>query len=270
MASSFKDKYGRYAIVVGASAGIGEALAREIASRGVDLVLVARRLEKLEELSADLKGQHGIDVKCVSLDLLQDDAVDKLVKETESLDIGLLVINAAAVVAGGFLKNSYDLESKLITLNTLIPAQIAHRIGNRMKRQKRGGILFVSSLAGNAPTPFQATYAATKAYLSSLGQALAFEVAQDGIDVSVLAPGATDTEGLKATPNIDYSKMKGITMMSPADVAKAGIDGLGKQAFIIPGLKNRMSAFVLGMLPRATAVRTVGRMTAAAVDQHAL
>lgn len=270
MNASFKEKYGSYAIIVGASAGIGEALAREVASRGVSLVLVARRLDKLEQLSIELRGRCNIDVKCIALDLMQDGAVEKLDQETRSLDIGLLVLNAATVIAGGFLKNTYEDESALIRFNTLIPAQIAHRIGNRMKQRNRGGILFVSSLAGNSPTPFQATYAATKAYLSSLGQALAFELAQSGIDVSVIAPGATETEGLRGTANIDYAKMKGISIMSPADVAKAAIDGLGKKPYIIPGAKNRISAFILGLLPVSTVVNTIGKMMSRAINHNAL
>jgi len=270
MSKSFKDKYGSYALVVGASAGIGEAFARDIAARGVDLVLVARRLDRLERLAADLRGEFKVDVKCIALDLMQDGAVDTLDRETGSFSIGLLVLNAAAVIAGGFLRNSYDQESRLITLNTLIPAQIAHRIGNRMKQQGRGGIVFVSSLAGGAPAPFQATYAATKAYTSSLGQALSYELARDEIDVLVIAPGATETEGLRNTANIDYAKMKGITVMSPSDVAKAGLDGLGKRTYLVPGLKNKVSAFVLGMLPRSAAIKAIGAATAAAVNEDAL
>ncbi len=270
MHASFKDTYGGYAIVVGASAGIGEAFAKEIAARGINLVLVARDLDRLEAVSTSLKRQFHIEVQCISLDLALDDAADKLDQATAALDIGLLVLNAAAITAGAFLKNSYEQESRLIKFNTLMPAQIAHRIGNRMQRRGRGGMIFVSSLAGAAPTPFQATYAATKAYLASLGKALAFELAQSGIDVSVLAPGMTDTVGLRTTANIDYSKMKGVSMMSADDVAKAGLNGLGKRSYIIPGLQNKVSAFVLGLLPQSVAIKMVGKMTAGAIDSEAL
>lgn len=269
MHNSFKEKYGSYAIVTGASAGIGAALAMEIAARGLNLVLVARRIEKLEALSKSLKQQFHIEVKCLSLDLSQDDAVDRLVQETASLSIGLLVLNAAVVNVGGFLKNSYEQEAYLVKLNALIPTQIAHRIGNRMKQEGRGGILFVSSLAGLAPAPFQATYAATKAYVSSLGQALSFEFARVGVDVSVLAPGMTDTEGLQNTANIDYSKMKGVSMMSPVAVAKVGLDGLGKKTFIVPGSKNNFAAVLFGLLPQSVSTKMVGKMTFDAMNKDA-
>jgi len=269
MDDSFKEKYGSYAIVTGASAGIGAAFATEIAARGLNLVLVARRLEKLEALSKGLRQQFHIDVKCLSLDLSQDGAVDRLIQETASLSIGLLVLNAAVVHVGGFLKSSYEQESYLLKFNALIPTQIAHRIGNRMKQQGRGGILFVSSLAGLAPAPFQATYAATKAYVSSLGQALSFEFARVGVDVSVLAPGMTDTEGLQNTVNIDYSKMKGVSMMSPVAVAKIGLDGLGKKTFIVPGSKNKFAAFLFGLLPQSVSTKMVGKMTFDAMNKDA-
>ena len=114
MSKSFEERYGSYAIVTGASAGIGEALAREIAARGVNLVLVARRLEKLEALAKSLKQDFQVDAICVPLDLSQEGAVEKLVEATAPLNIGLLVLNAAVVNIGGFLKNSYDQESLLV------------------------------------------------------------------------------------------------------------------------------------------------------------
>ncbi|GBQ99701.1 short-chain dehydrogenase [Acetobacter nitrogenifigens DSM 23921 = NBRC 105050] len=243
--TNFKDKYGHYALVVGASAGIGEAIAKEIASRGVNLVLVARRGDRLEALARDVMQNFNVQVRCVALDLLQDDAIDRLDEAVADLDIGLLVINAATVLAGSFLKNGYEQETNLIKLNVQMPAQIVHRIGSRLKQQRRGGILLVSSLAGNAPTPYQASYAASKAYLSSFGQALAYELSSQGVDVLVVAPGATDTEGMRATANIDYTKMKGVSLMKPEAVAKEAIEGLGKQTFSIPGAKNRIGASCL-------------------------
>jgi uncharacterized protein len=270
MKDIFQKKYGSYAIITGASAGIGKALATESAARGLNLVLVARGLEKLEVLAEMLQQQFKIDVKCLSLDLSQDGAVDTLVQETSTLEIGLLVLNAAVVHAGAFLKSSYDQESNLVRFNTVVTTQIAHRFGNRMKKQGRGGILFVSSLAGTGPSPYQATYGATKAYISSLGRALSVELTKNGIDVSVLIPGMTDTEGLHTTANIDYSKMKGVSMMSAFDVARAGLDGLGKKVDIIPGSKNKFGAFLFGLLPQTVVAKMVGKMTLEALNKDAL
>jgi short-subunit dehydrogenase len=269
MSDAFKKKYGSYALITGASAGIGKAFATELAQRGLNLVLVARNLDKLETLSRQLKEQFRVEVKCLSLDLSQDGAIDTLVRETAALQIGLLVLNAAAVHAGGFLKNPFEQESYLVRFNTLVTTQIAHRIGNRLKQQQHGGILFVSSLACTGPAPYQATYAASKAYISSLGRALSFELAKNGVDVSVLIPGMTDTEGLETTANIDYSKMKGVSMMSAVDVAKAGLDGLGTKVDIIPGSRNKFGAFLFGLLPATVVTRMVGKMTLNALDKNA-
>lgn len=256
-------------LVTGASAGIGKALATELAARRLNLVLVARNLDKLEALAGILRQQYQVEVNCLSLDLSQDGAVDTLVRETAALPIGLLVLNAGLVHAGGFLQNAYEQESQLVRFNTLVTTQIAHRIGNRLKQQHRGGILFVSSLASVGPAPYQATYAASKAYLSSLGRALSFELAKDGVDVSVLIPGMTDTEGLQTTANIDYSKMKGVSMLSAVAVAKAGLAGLGKQVDIIPGGKNKLGAFLFGLLPPTVVTKLVGQMTLDALDKDA-
>jgi uncharacterized protein len=165
----------------------------------------------------------------------------------------LLVLNAAVVNAGAFLRNSYEQEANLVQFNTVVTTQLAHRLGNRMKLQGRGGILFVSSLAGTGPSPYQATYGATKAYISSLGRALSVELAKNGIDVSVLIPGMTDTEGLHTTANIDYSKMKGVSMMSAIDVAKASLDGLGKRStsFRAPKTSLEPSSLVCCRRPRS-------------------
>jgi len=260
MRSTFKEQYGQYALIIGASAGIGEAFANEIAARGVSLILVARRSEKLEQLSSSVRARFGVDVKNISLDLSSEGAVDRLMDETKSLNIGLLVLNAAVTNVGSFLKNSYEQESISVIFNTLTPTQLAHRIGNRMKSQGRGGILFLSS-AGNAlPAPLQATYAAAKAYLASFGRALSYELSSDGIDVTVLAPGMTDTEGMQRATNFDKSKMKNMRMMSAADVAKTGLDGLGRQSFVIPGLTNKLFAIIIGLLPKSTAVKIFGGM----------
>ena len=126
-----------------------------------------------------------------------------------------------------------------------------------MKQQQRGGILILSSAMNGVPSPFQATYAATKSYLASFGRALSYELARDGIDVSVLAPGMTNTEGMQ-TAAFDPSAMRHMSMMSAVDVAKAGLDGLGKQPYIVPGLINKIVAVMVGFLPKSMAVRIFG------------
>jgi len=232
-------------------------------------VLVARRLDKLEALAASLRADYGVEVKTLALDLARDGSVDALVERTNDLDVGLVVLNAAVMNVGSFLKNPLPDETQLLRLNVLAPTEIAHHVGQRLKQRGRGGILLVSSLAALAPGPFQATYAASKAYVSSLGQALGFELEPFGIDVTVVAPGATDTEGLRNARNIDFSAMPG-AKMSPADVALLALDALGRRRFVIAGLGNRVTALLLALLPTWLVVSLLGRTMRRMVKQEAL
>lgn len=270
MAESLLEKYGPYAVITGASAGIGKAFAEELARRGLDLVLVARDPGKLELLATELTQRFQVDVKCVSLDLSQTESVDRLLSATTSLDVGLLILNAGMAHVRGFLNGSEEQSVNMIGLNALVPTLLAQRIGNAMRERRRGGIVFVSSLAGIAPAPYQAVYAASKAYLTTLGIALSVELERFGIDVSVLAPGMTETEGLRSTANIDYSKMQGGTAMSPAAVVKACLDGLGRQSYVVPGRKNRVTALVARLLHPERVARMVGKATIAAMNPEAM
>lgn len=265
----FPHTYGPYAVVTGASAGIGEAFAEQLASRGVQLFLVARRRDKLEALAARLRTEHHVDVRCLALDLAQPGAARALFEQTQDVDVGLLVLNAAVLNVGGFLTSTLEEESQLVRLNVLAPTEVAHLVGRRLKERGRGGIVLVSSVAAVAPAPYQATYAASKAYLTSLGRALGFELAQHGVDVTVVAPGPTDTEGLRNAANIDFSKMPG-AKMSPTEVAVAALDGLGRRSFVIPGLANRITALLFALLPTRVLVRLYGRMMRGVVKKQAL
>lgn len=270
MPQSLSEKYGSYAMITGASAGIGKAFAEELARRGMNLVLVARDPGKLELLVTELTQRFQVDVKCISLDLSQPESVDRLLSATNSLHIGLLILNAGVARVGGFLNGSAEHDVSMIGLNALVPTLLAQGIGHQMKERRRGGIVFVSSLAGIAPAPYQAVYAASKAYLTTLGLALSIEFERFGVDVSVLAPGMTETEGLRSTANIDYSRMQGGAAMSPSEVVKVCLDGLGRQSHIVPGRKNKLTALVARLLPQESAARMVAKATVAAMNPEAM
>jgi short-subunit dehydrogenase len=191
--TQFRDRYGKYAVVTGASSGIGEEFARQLAERGLNLALVARRSDLLIELADTLMSRFGIDIKTLPLDLTAPDAVGSVLRETEALDVGLAVVNAAQVVWGPFLDSTLQEVTDLVTLNAVVPMQLTHEFGARFKRRGRGGVLLVGSLSGHQPTPYCANYSASKAYVSTLGQALHMELAKSGVDVTVLAPGVVDT-----------------------------------------------------------------------------
>lgn len=253
--TNFRDRFGPYALVTGASAGIGEEFARQLAGRGLNLVLVARRGDKLEELAAALR---GVEVKVLPLDLLAPDAIATLLKETESLDIGLAVLNAGILTLGSFLDVPLDNHTNMALLNSVVPMQLAHHFGRRLVARGRGGLLFVASVAGEHPIPYEATYSASKAYTSSLGQSLRVELAREGVAVTVLAPGLVDTDMVKNAP-IDVPKGP-LAITGPEPVVRAALNGLGKKSIVIPGASNKLADSALRHLPRWAAVKIVGSM----------
>ena len=234
---TYKEKYGEYALITGASSGIGKEFANQIAAKGLNLVLVARRKDRLEELALSLQNQYKIKVRTIALDLLEENAVETLVSKTNDLNIGLLIPNAGTETHGSFIGNDYNQESKVVKLNTLIPMQLAHAFSAKMVKRNKGGILFVSSTFGHQSVPYFANYSATKAYILSIGQALNYELKQFGVDVTVLSPGLTKTEMSQNMHGIDFGKMP-IIEMEVEPVVKKALNALGKKQAVIPGGLN--------------------------------
>jgi hypothetical protein len=260
--------YGTHAIVTGASSGIGRQFARRLAAEGVNVVLVARRKDRLEALAAELSAAHGVESRAVALDLLADGAIDELSRQVDGLDIGIVVANAGIYYAGPLVDNKLSDEMDVLALDAALPLQLAHRFGREFVRRRRGALILVSSSIAASPVPYEANYAAAKAYVLSLGQALNHEWKKDGVDVLVVSPGPTQTEGLDNAVGIDFNKLGG-TRMSPDQVVRTALRNLGRRAHVIPGFGNNL-ADLAGkyLLPRSTSVRMYGRIIkrALAVD----
>lgn len=233
-------KYGKYAVVAGASSGIGAEFARQFAAAGLDLVLVARRKSKLTALADELHAAHGTATEVVELDLATGGAVDELLRRTSALDVGLVVASAGVVTAGPFLGNTLADELALVRLNLEVPVQIAHGYGRIFTARSRGALILVSSTVGFAPVPFTANYAAAKAYVASLGQALTYELKGSGVDVLTVAPGPTRTEGADNAEGIDFGKLP-LPQMQPVTVVRQALRALGRKPLLIPGGANRIS-----------------------------
>ena len=256
-------KHGPYALVTGASLGIGEEFANQLAKEGFGLVLVARNQNKLESIASRLSSTFKVDVKVVTLDLMKETAVEELVAATSHLEIGLVVLNAGIYGFGEFLNNSLDYERNLMQLNMVVPMQLAHQFGRKMALRKHGGILFLGSVVGFQAMPYNANYAASKAYVLSLGEALNYELRPFGVDV--LAPGMTKTEGTDAMRGADLSKMPG-KPMQPAQVVAGGLKQLGKASLVVPGLLNRVVANVTKhFMSRRTQTSFFAKMIAPAI-----
>lgn len=238
----FDKQYGPWALVTGASAGIGECLARQIAERGLHVALVARRRERLETIAADIQAASKVRTLVIAADLAAEDGVDQVIEAVGRRHIGLLVNNAGAGQTGAFLDHELDDELTTLDLNCRAPLKLAHHFGRKMRAERRGGIIMLSSIAGILPAPEFAHYAATKAWNRFLGEALHEELARYGVDVVSLCPGLTQSEFF-AKVQFDPERwpwpLRAGTILSADEVARAGLRGLGRSSQVVPGLSYR-------------------------------
>lgn len=256
--------YGSWALVTGASSGIGEQFARLLAQQGFNLVLVARREELLAGLRDTLQSQHGVSIEIVAADLSMAADVQKVIAVTRSKNPGLVVSNAGFGLKGSFTKDPYPKILSMVNLNVLAPLQLAYELLPVLAQRvaewhgevpKRGGFIITGSMEGEAAFPWSSAYAATKAFVHSLGNGLWEEYRDKQVDVLVLAPGSTDTHA-PVSQGISRDQLVGI--MSPAVVAQQALDNLGRRPIWMPGLHNRMFIGLLRILPRRWAIRMAG------------
>ena len=261
----FRTTYGPWALVTGASSGIGREFARALAGRGLDLVLAARRIDRLESLADELTRSSDVSVRPVQVDLSRPDGVQRLDEATSDLEVGLAVSNAGAIIPGSFLHPSAETQAEFVQLNATTPMQISHLFGGRMAERGRGGIVLVSSTSAFNGVPYLANYAAVKAYQLVLGEALHTEFAAKGVDLLVLAPGPTRTE-MADTEGIDFAQLP-MKWMSPEDVVAAALRALGRKAVVVPGATNRvMRLLTTRVMPRRASVALWGSMMRRAAD----
>ena len=254
---TFKDKYGPWALVAGASVGLGAAFAAELARRGLNVVLVARRAEALDALAGRLRGAFSVEVRTVAADLGDASAATLCSQLAAELEIGLCVYNAAYSKIGPFLDGSLEDHLRTVDVNCRGPVALSLALGRPMAQRKRGGIILMSSLAGSQGTPMVVTYGATKAFNLVLAEGLWDELRGHGVDVLACRAGATRTPGFEA------SQPTGKTpIMDPEPVVRQALDALGGGPSMVPGVFNRFVAVVMGrMLPRRVAVRIMGNAT---------
>jgi short-subunit dehydrogenase len=253
----FVARYGPAVLVAGASEGLGAEFARQLAARGLDLVLLARRSELLETLAAELRARHSVEVRTAAVDLGAADLLARVREATRGVEVGLLVYNAARALIGPFLEQPLDEKLRIIDVNCRGPLVLSDEFGRQMAARGRGGILLMSSLAGARGSPLVATYAATKAFNLVLAEGLWDELSHLGVDVLACRAGAV------RTPNYEASRPAGkVPIMDPAAVVAEALEALGGPPSMVPGWVNRMSELVLGrFVSRRAAVRIMGRAT---------
>lgn len=183
-----RDVYGPWALITGASSGIGEEFARQAAASGINVVLLARGAERLSEVAASLSGRYRVQTRTVAVDLGQDGILDPVAEETDDLDIGLVVSNAGAGSPGPFVSLPRARLREIVQLNVIAHLELAHHFGQKLAERGRGGIVLVSAAAAAGGLPYMANDSATKAYPLNLGEALHVELARAGVGVTVLVP----------------------------------------------------------------------------------
>jgi short-subunit dehydrogenase len=259
----FSSRYGPWAVIAGASVGIGAEFARQLASRGLNLVLVARRPEPLRDLSARLQQAYGHEVRSLELDLGAPDLATEIREGTGDLEVGLLVYNAALSSIGPFLDQDLESQLAIIDVNCRGPLILAHELGRRMADRRRGGILLMSSLSGLQGSPYISTYAATKAYNLVLGEGLWYELRERGVDVLAFCAGATRTPGYEES-RPRSGRFLSAPVMETEPVVSHALAALGRRPSGVAGWVNRLAGIVMSrLLPRRIAVATMGRTTRA-------
>jgi short-subunit dehydrogenase len=257
----FSDRYGPWALVAGGSLGLGAAFSGELAARGLNLLLVARRPGPLEETAAALRAHHSVQVRTVAADLANPGFLAPVEAAAAGLDIGLLVCDAAGSHTGRFLSGSLDAYNRILDTNCRAPLALIHHFGGLMAHRGRGGIIVMSSLSAFWGSPYVAVYGATKAFLLNLAEAVGNELGPRGVDVTVC------TAGPVLTPNYNASKPEGqgpsLLEMQPRKVAAIALGALGRRSLVVPGALNRIARFVLYRLAsRQAAVAITGKSTA--------
>ena len=250
----------RWALVTGASAGLGDLFARKLAERGMNLVLTARRTERLEALATELEAQHGIEVVRIPGDLSVRGEARRLWNEAiDGRRIDLLVNNAGFGAQGPFHEVDLARHLDIVEVNCNALMELAHLAIRHMRPTGSGGIINVSSIAAFQPVPRLATYAAAKAFVLSLSEALWIENREHGLRVLALCPGRTPTEfqEVAGTGNVEGA----FGLRSPEQVVDAGLEAFEEgKSYVVPGFENHLATYLVRALPRGTVTRAMRRV----------
>lgn len=256
-----KTKYGDWAIVTGASSGIGLELATKLADSGFNLIIIGRNEERLSIAGQQLI-RSNIQIKPVIADVSESDGIDRIIQAAKGLNVGLLINNAGYGTSGLFVDSSLHTEINMLRVNCEAVLSLTHYFSQKFKQQQRGGIIFLSSLVAFQGVPFAANYAATKAYIQSFAEALAVELKPFGIDVLAAAPGPVESGfGQRASMNMTNA-------ISPDRIGVPILSALGKQNNIIPGLLSKVLVYSLRTVPRFVKIKIMQKVMAGFTKHH--
>jgi uncharacterized protein len=259
---------GKRALVTGASSGIGAEMAKLLAARGLNLVITARRADRLEALAAEIKAEHAIEVDVLPLDLSAPGAALVLYQKTEEAGkkIDVLINNAGFGIQSHFADCAWERTHQQLQLNIVALSELTWRFMNVMKTRGGGYILNVASIGAYIPSPYYAAYTAGKAYVRNFTEAVSYEAKASGVKITCLCPGPTDTEFLTTAGHKDLPAIGKLIFMSPKRCARIGLSALfGWRVNIISGWLNKLMMLALRLTPRWLMIRisafTMGRHT---------
>ncbi len=256
---AFRSRFGPWALVAGASRGLGAEYARQLAEKGLNLALVARDEGALQALAADLSSRYAVQVRPLAFDLSQQDTAARIAAQTADLEIGLLIYNAAVAPVAPFFELSLEQHLRAIDTNVRTPLALAYLFGGAMRSRRRGGIVLMSSLSALQGSALISNYAATKAYNLTLAEGLWDELRQEGVAVLASQPASIATPHYLA--DLPEGKRSPTQAMLPRQVASETLAALGKQPSVVPGWSNRIASFAMRRLfPRQAAIRLMGRV----------
>ncbi len=257
-----RERFGPWALITGASSGIGKEFARQLAASGINVVLVARRETALIEVGRSIAKDFKVQYRVIVMDLSQEGFIPKLAEHTKDLDIGFVVSNAGTANPGEFLKLDRQLLQETLRLNTMAHLDIAHYFGRKLAERRRGGLILVGAMGAENGVPCIANDGAAKAYVHSLGEALHYEFKPLGVYVTVLATGFANTAVLEKL-GFDPKTMP-MKPMSVEQCVSEGLNGLLKnRSRIVPGRLNRiMNALVPASLARKMEADMLGKALA--------
>lgn len=245
-------KYGPWAVVTGASSGIGRALAIELSKANINLVLVGRDVAALDRLAAELAANCSVECRVVMFDLAEKDCLEVLQRSTAELDVGLLVASAGFGTSGSFLDNPLEPELEMLNVNCRALMALSWHFGRRFAERGAGGLVLIGSIVGFQGTPWAAHYSATKAYVQVFAEGLGRELKARGVDVLSVAPGPTNT-GFAARANMKLGKS-----MDPMSIAPEILNSLGRKPTVLPGFLSKLLVYSMAPLPRWARISIMG------------
>jgi hypothetical protein len=253
---------GKTALVTGASSGMGARFAERLAARGADLVITARREDRLKALAADITQKHGVAVTVLPLDISLPDTPGALFAKTEGAGrpVEVLINNAGFAALGRFLDTPYERSAQLLTVNMLALTDLTWRFGRAMRDRGSGYILNMASFSAFTPVPNMATYAASKAYVRNFTEAVALELEGTGVRLCAICPGAVATEFWDVANQSSPAKTVPSAAAGPDTIAAAGLEALfGGKNLALPCSVDHFNAFFMRLLPRGFIMKMAGK-----------